>query len=35
VRALNAQQGERYLEIAEGRASQEAFTFGWFLHRVA
>lgn len=35
VRALNAQQGERYLGIAEGRASQEAFTFGWFLHRVA
>lgn len=35
VRALNAQQGERYLQIAEGRPSQEAFTFGWFLHRVA
>lgn len=35
VRALNAQQGDRYLQIAEGRPSQEAFTFGWFLHRVA
>lgn len=35
LRALNAQQGERYLAIAEGRASQEAFAFGWFLHRVA
>lgn len=35
LRALNAQQGVRYLEIAENRQSQEAFTFGWFLHRVA
>lgn len=35
VRALNAQQGVRYIEIAEGRASQEAFVHGWFLHRVA
>jgi len=35
VRALNAQQGVRYLDIAEGRPSQEAFVHGWFLHRVA
>lgn len=35
LRALNAQQGSRYIEIAEGRPSQEAFVHGWFLHRVA
>ena len=35
VRALNAQQGVRYMEIAEGRPTQESFVFGWFLHRVA
>lgn len=34
VRMLNALQGTRYIEIAEGRASQEAFIHGWFLHRV-
>jgi lysozyme family protein len=34
LRALNAQQGARYIDIAEGRASQEAFVHGWFLHRV-
>lgn len=33
-RMLNALQGARYIEIAEGRASQEAFVHGWFLHRV-
>ena len=33
-RALNCLQGARYIEIAEGRASQEAFVHGWFLHRV-
>ena len=33
-RALNSLQGSRYIGIAEGRKSQEAFTFGWFLHRV-
>jgi lysozyme family protein len=34
-RALNAQQGVRYIEIAENRPSQEEFVHGWFLHRVA
>lgn len=31
---LNALQGERYLSLAEGRAANEAFLFGW-LGRVA
>ncbi|GAA4401293.1 glycoside hydrolase family 108 protein [Quisquiliibacterium transsilvanicum] len=35
LRALNAQQGVRYIELAEGRPSQEAFVHGWLLHRVA
>ena len=35
VRALNALQGCRYIEIAESRPSQEAFLFGWLRHRVA
>jgi len=35
MRALNAQQGVRYIELAEGRPSQEDFVHGWFLHRVA
>lgn len=34
-RMLNAQQGVRYIEIAEGRASQEAFVFGWLATRVS
>lgn len=34
LRALNAQQGVRYMEIAERRPSQEAFVYGWLLHRV-
>jgi len=34
LRALNAQQGERYLTITEANPSQEAFTYGWFLNRV-
>ena len=34
LRAINAQQGARYLDIAQANESQEAFTFGWFLHRV-
>lgn len=34
LRALNAQQGVRYIEIAEARPSQEAFVHGWLLHRV-
>lgn len=35
LRALNAQQGARYIELAEQRPSQEAFVHGWLLHRVA
>lgn len=35
VRALNALQGTRYIELAEARPSQEAFVHGWLLHRVA
>lgn len=31
---LNAEQGERYLSLAEGRQANEAFLFGW-LARVA
>lgn len=34
LRALNSQQGERYIQIAERNPSQEAFVHGWFLHRV-
>lgn len=35
LRALNAQQGMRYIELAEARPSQESFVHGWLLHRVA
>jgi len=35
VRALNAQQGVRYIELAEARPSQESFVHGWLLHRGA
>jgi len=35
LRMLNAQQAVRYIEIAETRPSQEAFTYGWILGRVA
>lgn len=34
VRALNALQGARYIELAEARERHEAFVFGWLLHRV-
>lgn len=34
-RALNALQGARYVEITEARPANEAFTYGWFLRRVA
>ena len=34
MRMLNAQQSVRYMEIAEKNGSQEAFQFGWQLHRV-
>lgn len=34
LRALNAQQGVRYIDLAEAKQSQEAFVYGWFLNRV-
>jgi lysozyme family protein len=33
--ALNCLQGGRYIDIAEGNESQEAFTYGWLLNRVS
>lgn len=35
LRALNALQGARYVEIAENKPSQEGFEYGWFNQRVA
>lgn len=35
VRALNCQQGVRYLDITEARPQNEDFYFGWLLNRVA
>lgn len=35
LRMLNAQQGVRYLEIAEAAPKNEDFEFGWWLNRVA
>lgn len=35
LRALNAQQGTYYMEIAANRPQNEAFVFGWFLNRVS
>lgn len=34
LRALNAQQGVKYLDFTEASESQEDFVFGWFLQRV-
>jgi len=34
VRALNALQGERYIALAEGRAANESFVFGWLSNRI-
>lgn len=34
LRALNALQGARYVELAEGREKDEAFVFGWIANRV-
>lgn len=34
LRALNALQGVRYIEIAEKDPTQETFEFGWFANRV-
>jgi len=33
--ALNALQGARYVELAEGRAANESFLNGWLANRVA
>jgi len=33
LRALNALQGARYIELAEGRAANESFLFGWLANR--
>jgi lysozyme family protein len=35
LRALNSQQGDKYLDITEADETQEDFVFGWFLTRVA
>ncbi len=35
LRALNALQGARYIEIAENHPAQQAFVFGWLAERVA
>jgi lysozyme family protein len=34
LRALNALQGAAYVDLAERRAKDERFVFGWFLQRV-
>jgi len=34
LRALNAQQGARYLSITQAREANETFCYGWFLNRV-
>ncbi len=34
LRALNCSQGQRYLELAEGRPANESFVYGWLKERV-
>lgn len=34
VRALDALQGSRYIELAEGRAANESFVYGWLAQRL-
>lgn len=34
LKALNALQGARYIELAEARAANESFVFGWLQNRV-
>lgn len=34
LRALEAQQGTRYLDITEARKRNEEFTYGWFANRL-
>lgn len=35
MRGMNALQGERYISLAESRQKDEAFVYGWLMHRVA
>lgn len=35
VKMLDALQGQYYISLAERRAKDEAFVFGWFVHRVS
>ena len=35
LKALNALQGARYIELAEGRQANESFLYGWLSSRVA
>lgn len=35
MRALNALQGARYIEIARGRQASESFLYGWLRNRVS
>jgi len=34
MKALEALQGERYIKLAEGRAANEAFLYGWLRTRI-
>lgn len=34
MRGLEALQGHRYITLAEAKTSQQAFLFGWLLHRI-
>lgn len=34
LRALNAQQGAAYIDLAERREKDERFVYGWFVNRV-
>ena len=34
LKALNVLQGERYISLAEGRAANESFLYGWLRTRV-
>jgi lysozyme family protein len=35
LKAINALKGARYIELAEGRAANETFLYGWLAERVA
>lgn len=35
LRAINCLQGERYISLAESRAANEAFVYGWLANRVS